>query len=349
VNDLLTPDDVEDRLRRTLAARAERMAPGDGTGWDLGGPVAAPTDVPGADVGFGPSRARGRRELCAAAAALILVVGGAAAIALTRGDDRGRVASQDPVTTGASTTAATTAPGDGAAQPQADVAYPIGEYEGEGYRIHALFEDGATANLIPPTPAWQRVRVGDHEGYYAALPNSAMSELWVVFDDGVVVLRGGSLPRERLIAAGATVTRDPDTGRYTMPAPPGWTTLWTTPPDWNSPVPGADAVHLGRFVSTADPAGKNFSVFWYPGWDETNVAEGAELVEVGDGDGYIGTIAPQASGLSQLWIIYEDGVVELQAAGISRDELITAGDGIKRTLGTDQFGITPPPGFEQES
>jgi hypothetical protein len=307
VNDLLTPDDVEDRVCRTLAARAEQMAPGDGAGWDLGGPVVVPTDVPGGDVGFGPSRSRGRRELRAAAAALILVIGGAAAIAIKRGDDRGRVASQDPVTTGASTTAATTAPGD-AARPLSDVAYPIGEYEGEGYRIHALFEDGATANLVPPTPAWQRVRVGDHEGYHAALPNSAMSELWVVFDDGVVVLRGRSLPRERLIAAGATVTRDPDTGRYTMPAPPGWTTLWTTPPDVDSPVPESDVV--GRFVSTADPAGKNFTVFWYPGWDETNVAEGAELVQVGDGEGYIGTIAPEASDLSPLWITYRDGVVE---------------------------------------
>jgi hypothetical protein len=174
VNDLLTPDDVEDRVRRTLAARAEQMAPGDGAGWDLGGPVVVPTDVPGGDVGFGPSRSRGRRMLRAAAAALIFVIGGAAAIVLTRGDDRGRVASQDPVTTGASTTAATTAPGD-AARPLSDVACPIGEYEGEGYRIHAPFEDGATANLVPPTPAWQRVRVGDHEGYYAALPNSAMT------------------------------------------------------------------------------------------------------------------------------------------------------------------------------
>jgi hypothetical protein len=41
---------------------------------------------------------------------------------------------------------------------------------------------------------------------------TAPSVSWVTFENGVVVLSGGSLPRERLIAAGATVTRNPDTG-----------------------------------------------------------------------------------------------------------------------------------------
>jgi hypothetical protein len=65
VNDLLTPDEVEDRLRRTLATRAAEMAPGDGAGWDLGGLVVAPTGVPGGDVGVGHIvlRARGRTHL----------------------------------------------------------------------------------------------------------------------------------------------------------------------------------------------------------------------------------------------------------------------------------------------
>jgi uncharacterized small protein (DUF1192 family) len=44
-----------------------------------------------------------------------------------------------------------------------------------------------------------------------AVPSSnvTVSELGVTFENGVVVLRGGSLPRERLIAAGPTVTRGP--------------------------------------------------------------------------------------------------------------------------------------------
>ncbi|MGH9192362.1 MAG: hypothetical protein ACRDZ0_07800 [Acidimicrobiales bacterium] len=353
MNDLLSPDDVEDRLRRTLAARAEDMVPGDGSGWDLAAPGPARTRWPDADATSAPSPSRGRRELGAAAAALIIGVGGAVAIALTRDDDRDRVASQDPTTTGTPTTATSTAPSDEPARPQYDFAYPIGEYEGEGYRIHAQFEDGVTTDLVPPTSIWQRVRVGDHEGYYAALSNGAISELWVVFEDGVAVLRDGSLPRERLIAAGATVTRDPGTGLYTMPAPPGWATLWTTPPDWNTPVSGAngaaDVVHLGRFVSTADPGGTNFGAAWYPGWNESNVPQGAEPVQIGDDQGYLGTIAPEAGDLFQLWMVYEDGVVELQAAGMSRDQLIAAGDGVERGPGTEEFTITPPPGFEPES
>ena len=136
-----------------------------------------------------------------------------------------------------------------------------------------------------------------------------------------------------------------------MPAPPGWTKLWTTPPDWNNSVSGADGgaggVDLGRFVSSIDPAGTSFNAFWYRGWNETNVADGAEPVQVGDDEGYFGTIFPEAGDLFQLWIVYEDGGVELQAAGMSRDQMVVAGDGVERTPGTEEFKITPPPGFEQ--
>lgn len=78
-----------------------------------------------------------------------------------------------------------------------------------------------TTDLAPPTPVWQRVRVGDREGYYASLTNGTVSELWVVFEDGVV-LRGGSLPRERLIAAGDGVERPPGTEQFKIAPPPGF-------------------------------------------------------------------------------------------------------------------------------
>lgn len=85
MNALLIPNEVEDRFRRTLAARSEHMVPGDGR---LGGarwprpPAPALARRSGRS---GPFRSRGRRELGAAAAALIIGVGGAAAIGLKRG------------------------------------------------------------------------------------------------------------------------------------------------------------------------------------------------------------------------------------------------------------------------
>lgn len=104
MNALLIPNEVEDRFRRTLAARSEHMVPGDGR---LGGarwprpPAPALARRSGRS---GPFHSRGRRGLCAAAAALIIGVGGAAAIGLKRGDDRDRVASRESTTAGTATT-----------------------------------------------------------------------------------------------------------------------------------------------------------------------------------------------------------------------------------------------------
>jgi len=82
VTDRTTPelDPVEDRLRRTFAARAEDMAPGDtaGTWADLGH-----------DDHRAPHRVRGsRRPLLAAAAAVVVVVATAGVAVMSRGGER---------------------------------------------------------------------------------------------------------------------------------------------------------------------------------------------------------------------------------------------------------------------
>lgn len=369
MNDVLTTDAVEDRLRRTLRARAEDMAPGDitdgvdGSGTATSSPPTVPPTPPvppvfptspasGRGSGPGSERSTPRRRTLVAAAALLVLGGAVASAVVIRGDGSDRVTNSPAATTG--TTGGTS---DAQGQAEADAAtglegsYPIGEYEGGGYRIHAQFDAGASPDDLPPGGVHEPVRAGGHEGYYIALLDASMTELHLVVEGGMVVLRGGALPRDQLIAAGATVALDPATGIYTMPAPPGWTTVWTTPPDWGEPDPeaadNADADPLGRLVDPAAPDARNVGVIWYSGWDESDmVPEGAEEVAVGGQTAYVGSIAPEFEEGLQLWIVYDDGLVELQAVGLPRDELVTIAEGVHRTPGTDEFQLTPPAGFE---
>lgn len=358
MNDLLTIDAVEDRLRRTLRVRAEDMAPGDLTNEpEAAEPSAlsASTVLPFPPVVPTPSssgRSTVRRHTLVAAAALLLLGGAVASAVVTRGDGRDRVTNSPAATTG-TTGEASDAQAEADARTGPEDGYPIGEYTGGGHRIHAQYDAGATPDDISPGGVREPVRAGDHEGHYVALPDGSISELYLVVDGGMVVLRGGALPRDQLIAAGATVTLDPATGLYTMPAPPGWTTVWTTPPDWSQPDPeaadNADAAPLGRLVDPAAPDARNVGVIWYRGWDESDmVPEGAEQVEAGGQTAYVGSIAPEFAEGLQLWIVYDDGLVELQAVGLSRDELISVAAGVHRTPGTEEFELTPPPGFEPE-
>jgi len=82
VNDLLTPEEAENRLRRTLAARAERMADGDDAqaDWD-------PTPVALVPLVASPARrAPVARRALLAAAAVVAVGGLAAAVAVSSRD-----------------------------------------------------------------------------------------------------------------------------------------------------------------------------------------------------------------------------------------------------------------------
>lgn len=82
MNDLLTPEEAESRLRRTLAARAERMADGDDAeaDWD-------PTPVALVPLVASPARrAPVARRALLAAAAVVAVGGLAAAVAVSTRD-----------------------------------------------------------------------------------------------------------------------------------------------------------------------------------------------------------------------------------------------------------------------
>jgi hypothetical protein len=331
VNDALTTEDVEDRVLRTLAARAEDMAPGDGRAWE--GDVLRIVPFPDDHRG----RGRGRRLLLAAAV-LVVVVGAALVIARPRQHDDDPAAPRD-----ATSNASTTAP-PSTTVPPATAPYGIGEFERDGSHLLVQFEPGTPEDGLPPSDMWQLVTAGPNAGWYAALPSAGISELWLVFDDGVVQLRGGTIPRDELLAMGATVSFDVPTGRHTMPAPAGWTTVWAGEPETTEPSgPVPQPVGLGRYVSTTEPA-VNYNVIWYEGWDAGNVAPDAEPVQVGDQAAYVGSIAPEADDMLQLWIVYDDGVVELQSAGMSQDDLITAATHVTRPNGTD-FTVTPAPGF----
>jgi hypothetical protein len=122
----------------------------------------------------------------------------------------------------------------------------------------------------------------------------------------------------------------------------GATTTATTAIDGAPTGPAA----IGRVVG---PGGASYSAIWYPGWTTANLPPATEALTVTDGEAHIGSIAPTAGDLLQLWVVYDDGVVELQAAGMTRDELIAAGNGVRRTPGTDDVALTPPDGFTTEA
>ena len=353
-----TDDEVGDRLRRTFARRAGDMAVGDGALWRaVGGPPPAP--APGDPVDgpalAGPGRADAavratrRRRPALAVAASLLVLGGVAAVAVTRqagtGDAPGTT---DPGAATAADVTATTAPPTTTTLPPGGT-YTFGAFERPPLGVEwvtATFEAGATGAQadIPAVlgPQFQPIQAGPNRGYVVDGPDTA---IWLQFEDGIVRLQSGGMQVDELTAVAATVGKDATTGRYTVPTPEGWVDI----PELLEPVGDASAtppeqepVGLGRFVG---PGGASFNALWYPGWTTDDLPAGAEPVDVADGQAYVGSIAPAAGDLLQLWVAYDDGVVELQAAGMSRDDLVAAGNGVTRRPGTDDFTLTPPPGY----
>ena len=170
-----------------------------------------------------------------------------------------------------------------------------------------------------PAPRWRRpLLVAAAVSVVAGL---AVGGLALLDDDGEVTTTGD----------------DPAATTSTAPT----TTTSAPPPIDESEVPSS----LGYFVSSGDP-NKHLGVIWYEGWDQSNLPDNAEQVRTND-DGstsWFGTIAPEAGDLFQLWIVYADGVVELQAANMSQDELLSVGV-VRNSPASGDFTVTPPPGF----
>lgn len=349
----------EDRLRRTFAVRARDIAPGDGVlppgivqepdgqrpdgdALHLPGP-ASPRRSPRARRADTAVRRHRRRALAVAAA--LIVAGGSVATVLRAvgGSDDGRDATD--------TDAGPAADDPDPAPPTtlaAGSTYEVGVFSrGQDERLDVSFEASAVDATTLDVAAllgdqWRPVQAGPHHGYAAVTPGEANSQVWLLFEDGIVRLFGGSLASEDLLAAAATVTRDRTTGRYTMPTPQGWTAV---PGDATVSGPGrrnSDGVPVGHF---GNGDGAFYGAIWYSGWTAENIPADAERVDVTAGPAHLGSVARDASDLLQLWIRYEDGVLELQATRMTRDELIAAGNGVARTPDTDTFTLTPPAGY----
>jgi hypothetical protein len=377
-------EDVEALLRHTLAARAEDMAPGDagaegpsasslppeGTSTASSPPEGPSTAsfapaIPFPPVGpsatpFPPGgRGRhGRRRLLAAAAAAVVFGAGAAAAAVAAGHDRsgdeGTVAGEP--TTGDPTTA-TSAP------ESPTTLSPLDRYAEEfgSYPIATLVKDGASirvsweppgADSVAASAEAQTLTVGPWEAQYFALPDGSITGLWLRVDDGTVSLMSGNgVTRALLIEIAATATIDAATGAWTVVPPAGWSVTGTTADAIaaaQAPAAPADPVPLSGYARQGRPD-ETVNGIWYPGWTEANLADNAEPVTVGDGTrpAYVGSIAPEAmdNGLRQLWIVYDDGVVELQSAGPTRDELVALAAGVTRDPATGELSFPAPDGW----
>lgn len=50
----------------------------------------------------------------------------------------------------------------------------------------------------------------------------ASISVWLRYDDGVLGLHGGLVPRDEMVAMARSVHRTPGTTEFTMTPPPGW-------------------------------------------------------------------------------------------------------------------------------
>jgi hypothetical protein len=355
-------ESAEDLLRTTLAVRAEDMAPGDLGRRPLGPvrlvvvPPARPDALPAEGRRRRPTTGWRRRPLVAAA---VVVLAAGVAVATWDRDGRGRVSS------GTGTTAPPDTPGtspdtglDGLHE-RITWSYSIGWYAGDGHTMTAEYQADASRGELEEDRTWERLQVGDHVGYYRALPDGSVSELRLVVEGGLVTLGTGSLPREQLIAAGATVTLDPETRLYTMPAPPGWTTLEGTP-DSAMPRGGPDGDNatprpLGQVTDPAAPDVRSAWVTWNPDWELADLGEPAEppeRLDIGGREAYLHEnlssidVDDHLHDSDHLTIVFDDGVIDMNAIGLTRDELLRVAEGIREGDGVDEIEVEAPPGFE---
>jgi hypothetical protein len=339
MNDRSTPPteaEVESRLRRTLALHVADVAASTTAG--AGAPV--PPEVSG-----GGAR---RRLPVLAAAVTVVVVGGLAAVAVAgRGspDDRTDETGQPAAAPRSSTT------GVPSADPSSCPVLTLSQGED---RWVTMLLDGTSAGADPDVigilgDQWHEIHPGANRGYIVTTPDGA-SAVWLIVDEGIVRLQSGGITAQELTDVAATVAKDPATGCYTAPAPQGWDRTEDDPIPSNPEGPITEvevqATGLGRFVNAA---GASYNAIWYPGWTTDNLPDELEAVQVTDGQAYIGSIAPEADDLAQLWIVYDDGVVELQAAVMTHEELVAAGNGVVRHPGTTDFDVTPPSGYQPDA
>lgn len=228
MKDLLAPEHVEGRLRRTLAQRAEDMAAGDGGDWD-----PADTLLP-----LGQRMAREHRlpaRPLVAVAAVVVVVGGVAvglgvtsrdeppgtADATTAGNAASPTSAASP--TPVAPTVAPTAPP--TSSPDQIVGTPVGSYVRAGDGAVVRLEWYPPAALAwPDRPGSEDLQAGGYPANYWEEPDQETSSLTLFFDDGVLYLDGDETGmREDLLAFADGVRRVPGTTEFEVTPPPGFT------------------------------------------------------------------------------------------------------------------------------
>jgi hypothetical protein len=213
-------NEVENRLRRTLHARSDDMAPGDGMAWD---PTRAHglTYVDAGAVGSPPRRGRRAPRRALAVAAATLIAGGTAgAVLLVRGPGQETMdVRQGPPEVPVEELPETTPPTYELVTPDPSSYFRYERVGGcaqpatcDGFTVDAKFNDNDMTAIFPDA---EQFEAGANRGIYWA-PADAVAVLF----DGVVVSITGSLTKQEKIALAATVQLTPGTDDVTFTAPP---------------------------------------------------------------------------------------------------------------------------------
>jgi hypothetical protein len=262
VTDVLSPDEVEDRLRRTLAARAADVPPAEGD-LDL-------ERAPGAEVHLlpaGPASRHGRGRVVLAAAAAAVVAAAAAGVVVAAGGDGATVVPAQeggtapepaPPTTDPNPT--TTVSSDPSLTP-----YPVPAPPELAERIAEL-DDGlegldpdsppARSGNLPslvagyqqigvapnqevwlyltwyPSPTMAREPIPGHsredvaeaetEAVLETAPDYPARTVWMFYEDGVLGVHSGAITPDEVRAVAASVRRTPGTLEFASTPPAGW-------------------------------------------------------------------------------------------------------------------------------
>jgi len=254
VNALLTPEQVEDRLRRTLAARAGDVPPGDGD-LDLDRGAGELQLIPG----DGRPRPRRARVVLAAAAAVVVTAAAAGAVVLAGGEDTtlapaGQV--DPPPTEPPPTTTVppppTTDPGQipdppvtgptapGTSVPEIDPDSPYAQSGGRlptlvaGYRqigqplsqeiwlYLTWYPSPAMAREPVPGYAREDLTVAETEAVLETANDGPGMTAWLFYADGTLGVHSGGISRDEVLAVAASVRRTAGTTRFASTPPAGW-------------------------------------------------------------------------------------------------------------------------------
>jgi hypothetical protein len=370
---MLTEAEAEARLRRTFALRAlDAPVPGDGEAGPDGaeddgllafptaprgrpGPAAARGNRPGARVWGG----RPRTRVLGLAAAVLVVAGVAAALVATDTPDRSTTAAEEADVTASGMRAPEDAdPRRGSARPVTDD-YPVALYQRGESVLHVTFLGGVEAapagyEEVPgrPMPTWA-----------TAEQPGGLAEAYVLVEGGAVLLEGAGTPRDDLLAAADTIALDRITGGYTLPPPEGWGAVWTAGPDAArdpalSPDERSALEELGEAPSDvagrplggfARPLGAGgYEVRWFEGAERPDLPPTGVPVDVGPWPGVLDQVrdGDATVAIDVLWVLYDDGALRVEGAGLTDDQLVAAAERVTHPTGGDEFSVVPLDGFE---